>query len=265
MSADLDLLRETAHEAGRLGLELQEAGLEVTWKPGGSPVTNGDLALDLLIKQRLTAARPDYGWLSEETADDPARLSARRVFIVDPIDGTSAYVKGRPWWSVSLAVVEEGRPIAGVVYAPGIEETYEGELGGGAWLNGAPIRASACDDLAACAMLSPAGAFSDGDWPEPWPDMRVENRNSVALRLALVAAGAFDAAVAMTAKQDWDIAAGMLIAEEAGAVVTDHRGGALVLNRPVPWHRSLVAAAPALHPLILRRTAPIDLPTAPPA
>jgi myo-inositol-1(or 4)-monophosphatase len=258
MSADLDLLRETAHEAGRLALRLQEGGLEVTAKPGGSPVSNADLALDALIKRRLCEARPDYGWLSEETADDPARLAARRLFIVDPIDGTVAYLRGRPWWSVSVAVVENGRSTAGVVYAPGLEETYEAALGSGARLNGAPIRASGCGSLEACAMLSPLGAFSGEDWPEPWPQMRVESRNSVALRLALIAAGSFDAAVALSPKQDWDIAAGLLIAEEAGALVTDHKGRPLALNRPSALHPSLVAANPALHPLILRRTAHID-------
>jgi myo-inositol-1(or 4)-monophosphatase len=261
VSADLDLLRETAHEAGRLALSLQEAGLVIEWKANGTPVTSADLALDALIKARLTAARPDLAWLSEETVDDPARLDARRLFVVDPIDGTAAFMKGRPWWSVSLAIVQDGRPVAGVVYAPGLEETYEADLAGGARLNGAAIQASRCESLESCAMLSPAGAFTSWEFAEPWPDMRVENRNSVALRLALVAAGAFDAAVALSPKQDWDIAAGMLIAEEAGAIVTDHAGGELILNRPSTRHPSLVAAAPALHPLILRRTAPIDLPT----
>jgi myo-inositol-1(or 4)-monophosphatase len=260
VSADLDLLRETAHEAGRLALRLQEAGLDFHRKADGSPVSNADLAVDALLKARLGAARPDYAWLSEETADDRTRLHARRVFVVDPIDGTAAFIRGRPWWSVSVAVVEDGRALAGVVYAAGLEETYEAARGSGARLNGAPIRASACGELEACAMLGPSGGFVAGEGVEPWPDMRVENRNSVALRMALVAAGTFDAAVALTPKQDWDIAAGMVIAEEAGAVVTDHTGAPLPLNRASVGHPSLVAAAPALHPLILRRTAPIDLP-----
>ena len=133
------------------------------------------------------------------------------------------------------------------------------ERGGGAYLNGQPVRASDCAALESCAMLSHKGAFSSGDWPEPWPEMRFESRNSVALRMALVAAGAFDATVAMTPKNDWDIAAGIVIAEEAGAVVSDHRGRKLELNRPSTSHPSLVVAAPALHPLISARTAPIDL------
>jgi myo-inositol-1(or 4)-monophosphatase len=259
VSADLDLLRDAAHEAGRLALSLQEGGLKIRSKPGGSPVTNADLAADALLLDRLTKARPDYGWLSEETADDRRRLATRRVFMVDPIDGTVAYIKGRPWWSVSVAVVEDGRALAGVIYAPGIEDTYEAERGGGAFLNGQPIAASHCADLATCSMLSPRGALGVGAWAGPWPEMRIENRNSVALRMALVAAGAFDAAVALSPKSDWDIAAGLVIADEAGAVSTDHRGRELRLNRADPRHPSLVCAGPELHPLILRQTAPIDL------
>jgi myo-inositol-1(or 4)-monophosphatase len=259
VSEDLDLLRDAAHEAGRLALRLQEKKLQVWSKPGGSPVTSGDLAADKLLKARLRQARPDYGWLSEETVDDRSRFRPGKLFMVDPIDGTVAYMKGRPWWSVSVAVVEDGRALAGVIYAAGLEETYEAERGGGAWLNGAPIHASACADLEACAMLSPKGAFTNWTGPEPWPEMRIENRNSVALRMGLVAAGVFDAAVALSPKSDWDIAAGVVIAEEAGAVVTDHKGRPLVLNGDTPRHPSLVCAGPALHPLILRRTAPIDL------
>jgi myo-inositol-1(or 4)-monophosphatase len=260
VTADLDLLRDVAHEAGRLALSLQEGELKITRKPGGSPVTNADLAVDDLIKRRLRTARPDYGWLSEETADNPDRLTAKRLFMVDPIDGTVAYMKGRPWWSVSVAVVEDSRARCGVIYAGGLEETYEAERGGGARLNGARIHASGCADLKACAMLSPKGAFTDWEWAEPWPEMRVENRNSIALRMALVAAGAFDAAVALSEKSDWDLAAGLVICEEAGAVVTDHQGRPLLLNSPGARHPSLVCAGPALHPLILQRTATIDLP-----
>ena len=260
VSDDLDLLREAAHEGGRLALSLQEGDLRIRSKAGGSPVTDADLAVDELIKRRLRTARPDYGWLSEETADNAERLGGGRLFMVDPIDGTAAYMKGRPWWSVSVAVVEDGVALCGVIYAGGLEETYEARRGGGAWLNGAPIRASACADLESCAMLSPKGAFTDWSWDEPWPQMRVENRNSIALRMGLVAAGAFDAAVALSSKSDWDLAAGMVIAEEAGAVVSDHLGRILMLNTPSATHPSLVCAAPALAPLILQRTATIDLP-----
>ena len=259
MTPDLDLLRDAAQEAGRLALKLQESGLQVVRKGDGSPVTSADLAVDALLKERLRAARPDYGWLSEETADVPDRLAHDRVFMVDPIDGTRAYISGRPWWVVSVAVAEAGRAVAGVIYNAALEETYEAAEGRGAYLNGAPIHCSTVTDLGACAMLADPALFANG-WEEPWPSMRVERRNAVAYRMALVAAGAFDAAIALNDKHDWDIAAGLVIAREAGAVSTDHKGRNLLLNSPSALNPSLICTAPALHPLILARTAPIDLP-----
>lgn len=256
---DLDLLRQAAQEAGRLALAMQERGLDIRRKEGGSPVTDADLAVDALLTERLRAAQPDYGWMSEETADNPERLIRARVFMVDPIDGTSAYIKGRPWWVVSVALAEQGRAVAGVIYNPALEETYEAAEGQGAFLNGAPIHCSTVTTLDTCAMLGDSRAFAAPGWNEPWPAMRVESRNSVAYRMALVAAGAFDAAVAISGKNDWDIAAGLVIAAEAGAVSTDHKGRNLVLNGPSARHPSLICCAPALHPLILARTASIDL------
>lgn len=255
---DLDLLRDAAQEAGRLALKLQESGLQVERKADGSPVTSADLAVDELLKQRLRAARPDYGWLSEETTDDPERLARDKVFMVDPIDGTRAYISGRPWWVVSVAVSEAGRSTAGVIYNAALEETYEAAEGGGAFLNGRPIHCSTVTDLDACAMLADPALFADGR-EDPWPSMRVERRNAIAYRMALVAAGTFDAAIAVNEKYDWDIAAGMVIAAEAGAVSTDHKGRNLLLNTPSAKNASLICTAPALHPLILSRTAPIDL------
>ena len=121
---DLDLILQAAKEAGELALSAREGGLKIWSKTGGSPVTDADLAVDTLLKTELRAARPEYGWLSEETADDPARLSTGRQFVVDPIDGTVAFMKNKPWFAVSIAVVEDGRPIAGVVHAPALAETY---------------------------------------------------------------------------------------------------------------------------------------------
>lgn len=260
MSDDLGLIVEAAEAAGKVALDLKAKGLEVAWKPGNSPVTNADLALDALLKERLTAARPDYGWLSEETADDPARLSRSRLFIVDPIDGTRAYLKGRPWYSVCIAVIEDGLPAAAVIVAPELSETYEAVRGGGARLNGAQIRASDCDGLEACAMLGDAKMFAHPSWPTPWPDMRIETRNSLAYRMALVAAGTFDACLAPSGKHDWDVAAGDLICTEAGGRVTDHKGRGFVYNRPIPRQPALVCAGAALHPLLLERVGHIELP-----
>ena len=138
-AADLQLIIDAAREAGALAQRLRTAGLDVQYKEGDSPVTNADLATDALIKTRLTTARPDYGWLSEETADNADRLSKKRIFVVDPIDGTVAYMKNKPWWCVPIAVVEDGRPVAAVIHAPMLNETFEATLGGGARLKGHPI------------------------------------------------------------------------------------------------------------------------------
>lgn len=258
-TADLDLLREAAIEAGAEALRRRERGLTVRSKPGGSPVTDADMAVDGWLREHLTAARPDHGWLSEETPDTPERLSRRRIFVVDPIDGTIAYMKRKPWWSVALAVIEDGAPVAAVIHAPDLGETFEATLGGGARLNGGPIAASDAASLEDAAILAGARLLEGPQWAEPWPAVRVENRNSLAYRMALVAAGAFDAALALTPKWDWDVAAGALIAAEAGATVSDHHGRPWRFNRPDPRQASLVCAAPALHPLIIRRCRPIPL------
>jgi len=249
--ADLDLIKAAALEAGRLALEARAEGLRIWSKPGGSPVTDADIAVDTLLKLRLRAARPNYGWLSEETADDPARLQARRLFLVDPIDGTAAYIRGKPWFTVCIAVVEDGQPICAVVYAPELGEVYEATAGGGARLNGLPIAPSDRVELEDAAMLGDARMFADPRWPRPWPQMRIASRNSIAYRVVLVASGAFDAALALTPKNDWDLAAADLIAREAGACVGDHLGRPFVYNRPAPMQRSLLCAAPGLCELIL--------------
>jgi myo-inositol-1(or 4)-monophosphatase len=244
-----------------LALQLRDGGLSISLKEGASPVTNADLAADALLKERLRAARPDYGWLSEETADDADRLSRRRLFVVDPIDGTRAFLNDKPWWAVSIAVVEGARPTAGVVFAPQLEETYAAAAGAGATLNGRPIHASAVTALEGCGMVADARLFALPRWREPWPSMRVAQRNSTAYRMCLVASGAFDAAVTLMSKHDWDLAAADLIGGEAGCFVGDATGAAFVYNGPRPVQANLICAAPGLAPLILDRVSHIAAPT----
>ncbi|MBA4786696.1 MAG: 3'(2'),5'-bisphosphate nucleotidase CysQ, partial [Brevundimonas sp.] len=131
LDADLELIRQAALDAGALALAEREAGLKVEAKVGGSPVTSGDLAVDAMLKDRLLAARPDYGWLSEETADSSERLSKCRIFVVDPVDGTVAYMKRQPWWCTPIAVVEDGQVVAAVIHAPEVQETYAAVRNGG--------------------------------------------------------------------------------------------------------------------------------------
>lgn len=257
---DLQLITVTAVAAAELAEAERTKGLVIERKPGGSPVTSADLAVDRFLKDRLLTARADYGWLSEETPDTPARLLTRRQFVVDPIDGTLSFMKGLPLWCVPIAVVEDGQPVAAVVHVPSAHETYTATAGGGAFLNGKPIQAAATDRLEGARILAKPGLFRQPVWTQPWPELQLEMRSALAYRLALVAAGRFDATLALTPKWDWDVCAGALLATEAGARVTDHHGQPWLFNQINPRQTSLVCATAGLHPLIIARTAAIALP-----
>ena len=235
------------------------------WDKGkGQPVTECDLAIDCFLRERLMSARAGYGWLSEETEDDPARLKAEFVFVVDPIDGTVAFLKNRPHFTICAAVVRAGRPLAAAIYNPITGESFTAVKGSGAKLNGNPIHVSARETLEDCRMLGPKDTFEHPGWkiaPRiPWPPMHIETRNSVAYRLALVACGSFDATVALSAKHDWDLAASDLIVQEAGGLTTTHSGAIVRYNGANPVQPSVIAAGPALHAQILERVRDVKLP-----
>jgi len=234
-------------EAGHIARKFYGGDYKRWSKEGGSPVTEADLAVNKYLHDHLTAARPHYGWLSEENTDDPARLARREVFVIDPIDGTVAFLKNRPHFTICAAVVVEGRPCCGVVYNPISDELYSARTGAGAHRNGQPIHVSGRDRLADCAMLGDRTQLTQA----PWPSMHVQNRNSVAYRLVLVADGSADASVSLTAKRDWDLAAADIILSEAGGRLTDTSGSVLTYNRPVTRQSSLIAANPKLHTEIL--------------
>jgi myo-inositol-1(or 4)-monophosphatase len=240
---DLKLLEDTVHQAGHIARKFYGGDYKRWSKEGGSPVTEADLAVNAFLKDRLTEARPDHGWLSEENADDSSRLEKRELFIIDPIDGTIAFLKNRPHFTICAAVVTQGRPCCGVVYNPVSGELYSARKGGGAHRNGAAIHVAARKRLEGAAMLGDRTQFGK----PPWPSMHVQNRNSVAYRLVLVADGSADASVSLTAKRDWDLAAADIILQEAGGILSDANGGVLVYNKPVTKQPNLVAANPALH------------------
>jgi myo-inositol-1(or 4)-monophosphatase len=244
---DLKLLEDTVREAGHIARKYYGGDYKQWSKEGGSPVTEADLAVNKYLLDHLTAARPDYGWLSEENPDDPARLSRREVFVIDPIDGTVAFLKNRPHFTICAAIVVEGRPCCGVVYNPISEELYSARLGAGAYRNGLAIHVSARTGLQDCAMLGDRTQLTSA----PFPPMHVQNRNSVAYRVVLVADSSADASVSLTAKRDWDLAAADIILHEAGGRLTDTNGAVLIYNRPVTRQSSLVAANPELHTEII--------------
>lgn len=246
----LDGMTRAAHEAGDLTLryfrEGAQTSAEVQYKEGGSPVSEADLAADRLLRERLGPLAPAAGWLSEETADNPDRLNRNLVFIVDPIDGTRAYIKGDPRWGISLALVLDGRPLAGVLHMPALAETYVAAAGQGATLNGARISFSQHRQLRGARFAGPVKAM-DGLDEQGYEVVREPRVPSLAYRLARVASGDLDAAVASTSAWDWDIAAAHLLIREAGALLTDLEGLEPAYNALIPRHKALTAAAPQLH------------------
>ncbi|WP_265501214.1 3'(2'),5'-bisphosphate nucleotidase CysQ [Paracoccus beibuensis] len=249
--ADLALLTEAAIEAGQIALRFWRRD-PVAWDKGGGagPVTEADLAVNDAIQARLTGACPDYGWLSEESEADPARLDARRCFIIDPIDGTRAFIDGQDGFSHSLAVAENDRIIAAVVHLPVRGLTYTAVEGGPALLNGQPIRPSDAD-IDGARVLTYRAVSEAANWRGPMPAFRREFRSSLAWRLCLAAEGQFDAALSLRACWEWDIAAGSLIAERAGATVSDRRGQRMRFNSARAQVDGMITAGPHLHGQIL--------------
>lgn len=263
LDEDLLLLCRIAQEAGDLAMSyIHKGGAEAWNKTSGGPVTEADLAVNRLCAKELLTARPDYGWLSEETKDDPEARQKSRVWVVDPIDGTRAYMAGTGDWCIGLAVVEEGEAVAGVVYAPALGQFYDARRGVGARRNGTPIRVSARSEEAGTRLITNEGMIGHPGWREPWPEVHLARPkpNATLLRLAFVAAGDWDAAMVLAEKADWDLAAGAVLVTEAGGQVTTHSGERLVFNRTVPAQRSVVASGNALHPLLVRRAGYVPIP-----
>jgi myo-inositol-1(or 4)-monophosphatase len=255
-SEDLQLLRSAAVTAGIIATGYFRRELKTWTKEFGSPVSEADVALDTLLHATLTGARPDYGWLSEESADTPERLERRRVFVVDPIDGTRAFIRGEDSWSVSLAVVEDGVATAGVIYAPARNEMYEAARGGGARLNGQPLIRRSPPDRHAPLIPAP-GAVHQELQAAGLDYSRGPAYPSLAYRLAQVATGRLDAAVSRRGSQDWDIAAAAIILAEAGIEFSDVCMGPLRFNRAETRHGALAALAelslkPVLHAALLK-------------
>lgn len=253
---DLALLTEAAREAGRIALRYWRKNPQV-WDKGGEhgPVTEADLAVNDMLKARLLTARPDYGWLSEETPDSAARLAVDTVFIVDPIDGTRAFVAGEETFAHSLAVAHQGRITAGVVYLPALDRMYTVSEASIPMKDGQPIAASTREVLTGANILTTKPNLAPEKWPGGVPDVQRSFRASLAYRLCLAAEGRFDGMLMLRDAWEWDIAAGSLIAERAGAVVTDRLGRSLRFNAPSALAAGVLALPPKLHADVLARLA----------
>jgi myo-inositol-1(or 4)-monophosphatase len=259
LKEDYALLKQAVLDAGELALTYFRQQLRVNRKADGSEVSEADLAVDAALKLELLTKRQDYGWLSEETEDDRERLKRTRVWTVDPIDGTNAFLRHLPEWTVSAALVEDGVPVLGVVFNPATGEFFHAMRGQGAYRNEARIAASDRATLQGAKLIASGGLFKKKIWQEPWPEVTTRWVNSVAYRVALVAAGDADATISLSAKCDWDLAAAAVLLEEAGGIITDHHGKPLRYNRENPRFQSVVASGPKLHPILIERTDRIDL------
>ncbi|MFN6951170.1 MAG: 3'(2'),5'-bisphosphate nucleotidase CysQ [Albidovulum sp.] len=242
--SDVELLIEAARAAGEIARRYWRKRPETWDKPGGAgPVTEADLAVNAMLHAELGAARRDYGWLSEESPDDPRRLGRGRSFIIDPIDGTRAFIAGEENFAHSLAVAEAGRIIAAVVYLPVKDALYAATEAGVATLNGRPIQTAGETDPAHATVLTAKSNLAPEHWHEGRPPpFRREFRASLAWRLCLVAEGRFDAMLSLRPTWEWDIAAGDLIARRAGARVTDRTGQPIAYNAPEPLAQGIIAA-----------------------
>ena len=244
-------LQSAVREAGALAKSMFGTTLKSWTKgPSASPVCEADIAADALLRRRLVDATHDIAWLSEESADDPARLAARRVWIVDPIDGTRAYIGGFPDWAVSAALVENGRPVVACLYAPVEDRFFAARAGAGATCNGVPIAATGGATFDGARIAGPRSMLERLAAAAPaftaMPRLR-----SLALRLAQVAHGVCDIAFAGGNSHDWDLAATDLLVHEAGGRLTSFAGESVTYNRPVPRHGMLVAAGRARHAALI--------------
>ena len=251
---DLALLTDAARAAGDIAMRYWRQTPEVWEKPGGQgPVTEGDLAVNAMLSATLRAARPDYGWLSEEDEDSTARLSTTRQFIIDPIDGTRAFMAGEETFAHSLAIAENGAVIAGVVYLPALDRLYTATATGPALKDGEPIQASQQTEIEGATLLTTPPNLAPQHWPGGVPAIKRSFRTSLAYRLCLVAEGRHDGMLTLRDAWEWDIAAGALIAQRAGATVTDRHNTPLHFNTPDAKRPGVLAAAPGLHAALMSR------------
>jgi len=245
-----EALAGAVREAGALAMTKFRTPFKTWTKGASSPVSEVDIELDQLLRERLVAHDRRYGWLSEETVDDPVRLGAERIWIVDPIDGTRGFIAGMPDWTVVAALVEGGRPIHAAVYAPVDDQLFLATAGQGATLNGVPIAASRGETLAGARVNGAKRRIEALASLIPGVEV-IPRLSSLALRLARVAQGRFDIVFSAGSSHDWDLAASDLLVHEAGGVLTDFDGRELIYNRPDPVHGALMAAGRRRHAALL--------------
>lgn len=258
-SSEHNLVKESILEAGKLALKWFKKDPEQWKKDDGSLVSKADIEINDLLNKLLKNKNPEFGWLSEENEDDKSRLNKKITFVVDPLDGTKAFLEGKKEFSISVAIVKNGLPISGIVFSPSTDEMFEAEKNKGSWKNNKKVIISNYNKLEKCKMIAFKPMFSHPAWKEPWPKMDVENRNSIAYRMALVASGQYDAMMALNSKNDWDIAAGDLLISESGGIVTLHTNKKIIYNTENTKKPSVIGTNKAIHEKIIKRVKMLEL------
>ncbi|HYH78872.1 MAG TPA: 3'(2'),5'-bisphosphate nucleotidase CysQ [Longimicrobium sp.] len=251
-AVDLDLAIHAVRAAGEGVMAAFRTDAEVRYKGPEQPVTDADLAADRVLHDVLLGGRPDYGWLSEETKDLPARLGKRRLWVVDPIDGTNSFIQGRAEFAICVGMVEDGRAVLGVILNPATGELYHAVEGGGAFLNGAPIHVSATDEAAEARTIYASrwemGRGELAHFAAPWQVMPM---GSTAYKMVKVADGTADVFISAGPKNEWDVAGAAVIVTEAGGRVTGPTGEPFRYNQPDPAWRGVIASNGLLHAAVL--------------
>ncbi len=254
--ADILVRIQAALDAARLVFDRFTPGAVATeYKAGHDPVTEADRAIDKVLRENLL--RDGEGWLSEETADNSARLDKERVWIVDPLDGTREFVLGLPEFCVSIGFAEKGRPVAGGIYNPATQETFLGAIDSGVLYNGKPARPSQRTALDGALVLASRSEVRRGEWKqfETGP-FKVQAMGSVAYKLALVSAGLADITFTLTPKNEWDVVAGAALVESAGGFVSTLERTSLKANRRNPLLSGLLASGPLMKDRLLELVGP---------
>ncbi|MGI9400745.1 MAG: 3'(2'),5'-bisphosphate nucleotidase CysQ [Rhizobiaceae bacterium] len=249
LMTDLELLAEVSAKAGEIALGYFRAANKVWTKKGDSPVSEADFEVDAFLKQELLGARPEYGWLSEETTDNEDRLARKNVFVVDPIDGTRGFINGDIHWCISIAIVRHGIPVGAVLECPAVERTFMAAAGSGAKLNGSSLQPKADDKIRSLTASRKVNEAINSQFPgrfEIAPYIP-----SLAYRVASVATGEVDGAFARGGAHEWDLAAADLILSEAGGRLTDNTGSAITYNAPRIRAPALVISGPGKHAALL--------------
>jgi myo-inositol-1(or 4)-monophosphatase len=230
LKQNLEVVKKYVYQAGQAIFQMAAEGFETAYKANEDPVTTADLKADSILREGLIEDFPGTGWLSEETRDDYSRLDKELVWVVDPIDGTKEFVSGIPEYAVSVALVEYGLPVLAAVYNPATEELFAAAHGQGAWLNGEAINAEHA--LAAKpVLLASRSEIRRGEFEPFEPFAEIRPCGSIAYKLALVAAGIADATFSLGPKNEWDIAAGVLLVSESGGNVTNRSGAPFTFNQ----------------------------------